>query len=41
MGEDEIQIYTYILIKNFEVMELTPENIEEVNIYNIGSILRI
>jgi hypothetical protein len=30
MGEDEIQIYTYILIKNFEVLKLTQKTIEEV-----------
>jgi hypothetical protein len=32
IGEDEVQIYTYILIKNFEVMKLTGSTVEEVNL---------
>jgi hypothetical protein len=39
MGEDEIQIYTYILIKNFEVLKYSNKKVEEVYSYDpLGTI---
>jgi cell shape-determining protein MreC len=38
LSEEHIQIYTYILIKNFEVRRISNNNIEEVVYFNLDII---